>query len=49
MQTRIGATSFFQPPFSSEVHWGQRIAFIGIEEKQYMHSLVVGTGGGVSS
>jgi len=49
MQTRIGSTSLFQPAFSSEVHCGQRVAFIGIEEKQYVHSLVVGTGGGASS
>ncbi len=34
---------------SSEVQLGQRLALIGIDEKQKGHSLVVGSAGGASS
>ena len=35
--------------FRSEVQLGQRIAFIGILEKQYGHSFVVGAAAGATS
>ena len=35
--------------FSSDVQFGQRVAMTGIVEKQYVHSLVVGTAGGTAS
>jgi len=34
---------------SSEVQYGQRVALIGMLDRQYGHSLVVGAGGGASS
>jgi pyrroloquinoline quinone (PQQ) biosynthesis protein C len=37
------------PAFSSEVQFGQRVALIGIAEKQYAHSFVAGATGGASS